>query len=535
MAVAHPKDIWRNLERCLVDILSWIKNVGLLNKPSAEEKYRAGRYGSFQFVVLGFIALALAPLLHRYGAAEPNTVLISIGTILFGLAMSLLPWRSIDYRVNVVFSVGGFATLALYNLWIGQAYFLLPPYYLMLFLYVGLMEDPRFVSVNMAAALISTVPLFSDSDLRKWIGIGVLGNVTGLIVALTLIFLRAKQASSMRLSSWLIRSLSQVGKMGGSKTTMDYVCERINTLLTPCGVVALAKGGAQNEEGQLIAMSFLTQQAKVLVEGALLRRTESHAFVEASRSQVTQFIPDARVSEFDLGAAGEIGYVSALYVPFSGPSKLVGTVGIYWKFAVREPNFEVISAVEIFCQEAARVIATRFENEDLSMKLNSDDLTKLYNRRSFFQSIETLAVGDSLVFLDLDHFKTLNDTLGHQEGDKELLEFGLHLREMVREVDIPCRYGGEEFAIILRSCPELEAQAFIERLRSTWAEIGRVTFSAGIATMSDDIAPAGTLLCADRAMYLAKAKGRNTTVVGAPDSVNQMGNNVIDIGFRNAI
>ncbi len=516
-----------------MDVLEWMKNVGLLYNPGSDEKYRAGWFGSFLFIAMGMTAIGLSPLFNRYGAIEPYTLVVSIVTLLFGVVTAFVPWKKLWYRSNVVFSLAGFVILALYETWIGKAYFFLPTYYMMVFLYIGLMQDPRLLPINMVVAFASTIPLFSDSDLRRWVGMGLLGNIAGFLVALSLTFLRANQAVSTRLSNWLIVSLAQVGSMGGSKETMDYACSRIDDLMHPCGVVALAKGGAQDENSQLIAMSFLGQESKLRVEGALLKRTEDPAFVKAAHQRTTYFIPDARQSANELGAAGEIGYVSALYVPFTGPSKIAGTLGIYWEFVTEEPAPEILRSLEIFCQEAARVIATRFENEDLSMKLNSDDLTKLYNRRSFFQSIESMVPGDSLVFLDLDHFKALNDTLGHQEGDVELMEFGSHLRGVVRENDLPCRYGGEEFAVILKGCTEDEANLFVDRLRDSWSSVGRVTFSAGIATLTEAMAPAGLLLAADRAMYLAKARGRNATVVSEPERVDQIRRIALDAGFRN--
>ena len=514
--------------------MKWFQNFTLLYNPSESERIRAGRAGGALFIVLGLTTLGILPLLTRFGARESYISIGAFVTLAVGVVLLVLPWGKVPYRANAIASIGAFVVLAYFEHWIGQAYFFIPTFYMLVFLYIGLLQDPRLILMDTAVAIATTIPLFSDSDLRKWVGIGILGNITGFMVAFALIYLRANQEMSSRLSSWLIESLAHVGNKGDSKHTMDYACSRIDDLMSPCGVVALAKGGAQNENNQLLAMSFLGQESKLRVEGALLTRTEDPAFAEAAKSNTTLFIPDARTSKSDLGAAEEIGYVSALYVPFSGPSKLAGTMGIYWEFVIAEPTKAVVRSLEIFCNEAARVIATRFENEDLSIKLNSDELTKLYNRRSFFQAIETLVSGDSLVFLDLDHFKVLNDTLGHQEGDAELQLFGEHLREVVRENDLPCRYGGEEFAVILKTCSDVEAKIFVERLRQSWAGVGRVTFSAGIATMSPTVAPAGLLLAADRAMYIAKAQGRNTTVVSPDESSAQVRRTVVDAGFRSA-
>jgi diguanylate cyclase (GGDEF)-like protein len=157
------------------------------------------------------------------------------------------------------------------------------------------------------------------------------------------------------------------------------------------------------------------------------------------------------------------------------------------------------------------------ENERLA---RLDGLTGLANRRDFetalgrevSRSLRT-SLPLSLVIFDVDHFKLVNDTLGHQAGDGVLRQIAIALRAGAREVDLVARYGGEEFATLLPACSLEDAVAVVERTRAVMATdpgIGGVTVSAGIATMPDNALTGAELIAAaDEALYDAKRAGRD--------------------------
>jgi diguanylate cyclase (GGDEF)-like protein len=127
----------------------------------------------------------------------------------------------------------------------------------------------------------------------------------------------------------------------------------------------------------------------------------------------------------------------------------------------------------------------------------------------------------SLAIMDIDHFKVFNDTYGHQAGDLVLREVAQNIINCSRSIDIPCRYGGEEFALILPETDRDQALLFIERLRrkieETRVEYGtsilKVTVSAGISSFPDHNPRDAFefLSMADRALYQSKKSGRNCT------------------------
>lgn len=153
-----------------------------------------------------------------------------------------------------------------------------------------------------------------------------------------------------------------------------------------------------------------------------------------------------------------------------------------------------------------------------------DELTGLCNRRYFYrklnqeiQRVKRTNSPLSLVLLDLDDFKNVNDTFGHLAGDKVLKEFAKLIKHNCRVVDIPSRWGGEEFAIILPATTSEGARIFAERLRETTEKykfIRQVTISIGIATVDQAISVDQFVSAADRALYKAKEK-KNTIVVDA--------------------
>jgi diguanylate cyclase (GGDEF)-like protein len=164
----------------------------------------------------------------------------------------------------------------------------------------------------------------------------------------------------------------------------------------------------------------------------------------------------------------------------------------------------------------------------------TDELTGLSNRRMFNYLIEREINRSrryrrplSLVMIDIDHFKKINDTWGHPVGDLVLRELGGLMRENFRRLDVPVRYGGEEFAVILPETSLEEAINFAERFRikvekATFMN-GReripVTISLGVATLgnspiAEDLDADTLLQMADRALYQAKQSGRNRIAAG---------------------
>ena len=162
----------------------------------------------------------------------------------------------------------------------------------------------------------------------------------------------------------------------------------------------------------------------------------------------------------------------------------------------------------------------------------TDELTGLYNRRYFDRHLNVMLNKAqeqdrdiALMILDIDHFKAVNDNHGHDVGDAVLREFAARLKRNIRGVDLACRFGGEEFVVLMPDTDTGQAEAVAERVRQAMAEkpfeVGpsrplSVTVSAGVA-LNDSQAdtPEGLIKRADVALYRAKREGRNRVIFDA--------------------
>ncbi|QQR37521.1 GGDEF domain-containing protein [Devosia oryziradicis] len=156
----------------------------------------------------------------------------------------------------------------------------------------------------------------------------------------------------------------------------------------------------------------------------------------------------------------------------------------------------------------------------------TDSLTGLLNRRALFDSMKTtLPPGAAVIMFDLDHFKSINDQLGHAAGDAVLEGFAALVKADLRRDDIAARLGGEEFCLVLPDLTKRSASGVAERIRAgfeaahfaTDRGIAETTLSAGVAISSIDGEPFEAVLKrADDALYAAKAAGRNRVHAPAP-------------------
>lgn len=194
-----------------------------------------------------------------------------------------------------------------------------------------------------------------------------------------------------------------------------------------------------------------------------------------------------------------------------------------------ELNFLSLFANQI---ELAITIAELFEG--VKKQAITDPLTNLYNRRYFEEALkkesersDRLNQPFSIVSLDLDYLKKINDTHGHAFGDLAIKTIANTLKNNARSIDIPCRFGGEEFCLLLPGVDSYGAVIAAERLRAAIEKnkietIGRITASVGVATYIEHTKNLDELLeLADQAMYKAKINGRNRVqVVRAIDEFN---------------
>ncbi len=219
--------------------------------------------------------------------------------------------------------------------------------------------------------------------------------------------------------------------------------------------------------------------------------------------------------------------LSLLCVPLMAQNDIYGLLYLEVGLEFDENQQLLITA---FAELTALALANVRLRENLRYQSIRDPLTGLYNRRYLedflfkqLHQAERTKASFAILMLDLDHFKKINDTFGHDAGDLVLKELGQILNSDIRLGDIAARYGGEEFVLLLYDIDAQAAKMKAENLRSAISNlqvkygaqpVGQITASIGISVYPDDAkSPAEVIEAADKALYQAKNKGRNKVIL----------------------
>jgi len=221
-------------------------------------------------------------------------------------------------------------------------------------------------------------------------------------------------------------------------------------------------------------------------------------------------------------------------VPLKSKDRTLGVIELINCFEDRFPS-EDLSMLTSLADYAAIAIENATYVKRIQELTITDDATRLYNARHLQFVLDTelyrsrrYGYALSVVFLDLDHFKQVNDSHGHLAGSRLLWLVGDLLRSHLRLIDTAFRYGGDEFVLVLPQTSKEQARQVVERLRAMVAERSfvadegveaRVTASFGIATFPEDGDTKKDLFArADEAMYAAKSGGRNAVRLSTPSA-----------------
>jgi diguanylate cyclase (GGDEF)-like protein len=224
---------------------------------------------------------------------------------------------------------------------------------------------------------------------------------------------------------------------------------------------------------------------------------------------------------------------ASVLVPLRFMGAVIGLLAVD-RLAGRTFDERELEIVQLFANLAAIAIRNARSYKEMEVQASTDGLTGLFNHRRFQEAL-TLEVARAerydaefcLLMMDLDRFKSVNDTVGHQRGDDVLRDVADVLRHCSRESDFAARYGGEEFAMILPHADVDEARRVAERIRGQVADLSAiepgvsVTISVGIASFPHDAAETDVILgAADAALLCAKVRGRNCVYTFGDDEAH---------------
>jgi len=461
--------------------------------------------------VLAFVTIGLPP------AGDWSGYGLAAGAALFGLVVAsivLVPWGWLPawaqagpplayvLVVSVLRHAEGGATTGFYVL------FLLPVFWLALY---GTRAELIAAITLIAAALI--VPLASvgapDYPVWEWRHAAL-----WIVVAPVVGFTVQRLVGEVRERAAVLGAVSDVsGELADAADPRSSIC-RAAARVSSADVAVLFEPEGKDR---------LTSTAMFGVDGPQLSfrsGQEPSGAVVAFTSGSPFFVADAPGHPaLSPRFVGITGARSALYHPVRRRGEAIGVLALVWRTRVARASPRTTEAIDLLASEAAVAI----ERADLLARLDglahTDELTGLPNRRAWNEELlraSARAERDgrpmAIAMLDLDRFKDYNDAHGHQSGDRLLKEAAAAWRAELREGDVLARYGGEEFAVALHHCALEEAREIVERMRG--ATPGGVTCSAGIASSDGSEDTADLVARTDRALYEAKAAGRDRTVAG---------------------
>lgn len=274
-----------------------------------------------------------------------------------------------------------------------------------------------------------------------------------------------------------------------------------------------------------------------IIENAIVRKEIS--YYVSLKELIEENIPDADkqlVNTF----INETDVKTIIILPITVQNQFIGFLSVF--SPRKELKDDELSFLNLFARqiELAITIANLFET--VKKQAVTDHLTNLFNRRFFEDALHREATRSlrtkqpfCLIGLDLDHLKKINDTYGHSMGDKAIAAIASCITKNSRSVDIPSRYGGEEFFIILPGIDAKGALVAAERLRTSIEKVqiegleGGITASVGVASFIEQTTNIDELfeMC-DKAMYSSKQKGRNRVTLADTDKMTSWQDIAID-------
>jgi diguanylate cyclase (GGDEF)-like protein/putative nucleotidyltransferase with HDIG domain len=334
----------------------------------------------------------------------------------------------------------------------------------------------------------------------------------------------------------LLRVSSQLAGRNSAEEMLDAVCDGIREALGFQKVMVFLADHAGSRLVPLSGVGFTAQQVAAFPPVALevlppLLDPDHmrHGCVVMESAEAEARLPSqvqAIYTSVNNGRGPRAWRDHWVVVPLHG--RLGQLDGLVWVDDPEDrllPSDEALQALRAFSNQAMSAIESSRQLDSLRHLAAHDPLTSLRNRRGFEPGIDAhldaLGAGGelSLLVLDLDHFKRVNDTLGHDAGDEVLRRFADVLRTAGGEGDVPTRLGGEEFALVLPGAGEARALAVAEHLRllvrNQFATFPcPVSVSVGVATRGPEARDAAELIrAANRALYAAKRLGRDRCVV----------------------
>ncbi|WCO65933.1 GGDEF domain-containing protein [Iamia majanohamensis] len=362
-------------------------------------------------------------------------------------------------------------------------------------------------ATNALPIVVLGPPLYPASDWRAAAMVTFVAALIGTVVQRLVRDLRRERA--------LVSTVAEIGRSvaaGGDprrslcQATVDLTGARAALLLEPDG------------DGLRVTESVGLECSPASVPAGLV----ADALRAAQRAPELTLVPEAPEAGDDGGdALSGLGLRGWAHQPVARHGTVPVVLSVAWDDPDPRPRAPVRAALELLAAEAAAAIDRADLLERLDRMARHDALTGLVNRRAWDDHLgrevaRSARTGRplSVALIDLDRFKAFNDLYGHLVGDQLLKAAAGAWLDRLRAADVLCRWGGEEFAVLMPDTPAEEARQALDRLAGA-TPMGQ-TFSGGFVTHVGEVAPEALMTGADQAVYRAKAAGRARVVEGRP-------------------
>lgn len=478
-------------------------------RPVVERHQDDAHLARLLFVVSGLVVLGTEWLLP---ASTDRLVLALFGgaAIVVGLLVPLLPWDRWPARALLVLTVTGQMMIGLAGVVVPGATQRYVVLYAVSYVFVGLTQPPGTAYKVVPLTVVTYALGTGLSSALAWFDF-VLVVTVAVVIAETLARTAARQRRAEGTVRQLLDANRQLTRSYSVQEATRSLCEAMTqTLGTDMAAVLLQDDDDPDRYVEVSENDTVIGFGPMVVNIAV----EQSGVAVAVRSGEIVFVPDALTSVIPSRRLVEAtGLVSGLYVPLMGHQQCLGAIVAGWRHPVSSLDALDRQAIEVLSAEAGLVVERLQEKDRLAWEAESEPLTGLANRRSFTRALNTSSPPDAVVMIDLDGFKAVNDRYGHSIGDEVLLAMADCLQRSSRDGDCVSRFGGDEFAVVLRDGGEAAARALLERLAAAWRETDPlVAYSAGFAVRREGEEPERCLDRADEALYEAK-KGRHPVLV----------------------
>ena len=306
-----------------------------------------------------------------------------------------------------------------------------------------------------------------------------------------------------------------LGDISGS-IDLDEVLARALQAITavPGADAALVRVDAPEGSAPVIAAVGITDEEAV----------RQSAAVPPGRRDLRAVELTYRYAEADEIAGGDSLLRSGLALPLADENGPLGTMVVLTRMPGHRFDDEALLRLEEISLRTAPAVENARRFREARQLADLDALTALHNRRYFHETLSREAVRAhrysrrlALIVFDLDDFKDVNDRVGHLGGDAVLAEAASRMREVVRTADVPCRVGGDEFAVIMPESNLEDAEQLFARIQAVISsraigQAGRLRLSAGLAELRPEDDSVSLFERADRALYSAKQAGKGRSV-----------------------